>query len=403
VISIDSVLAELSGPVADEQAGVFTIDVEQAIRKLGVVQLPDSEFYLLKMVQAAVASGAWEIHIDVSWIGIVLKFSPPESHFVREENLFVHLLDSNSDSAFHHLAVGINSALGQGIRWVGVEQAGRRQVYSDKGSWIEECSPGNGVVIRVRRWAFVRSEIDLILKHCRWCSAAVKLNDEYISNNIQWADVIHSFHLAESYLFAQLEPTPKAEPQDSRDNSTQPCKRVARPVGEQVPTKELAKSGTRGRAPGPENRNGARYTFEGSSASETFGLCSTHRGVSALRAPGCSQCPLPPRLTIEQLGSSVFCQAMVALTNRSNYLAQIDLVKHGVVVETMRLDLGQPGLLVVIEASDLPTDLSGFKFLGQNEWSIEKDPSKRTPLQERIERVRAEAAEMRKRYELSRK
>jgi hypothetical protein len=142
--SIESVLAELSGPVELVDPGVFTIDIEQAIRKLGVVQLPDSEFYLLKMVQAALASGAWEIQIDVSWIGITLKFSPPESQFVREENLFVHLLDSNADSAFHHLAVGINSALGQGIRWVGVEQTGRRQVYSDKGSWIEECSPGNG-------------------------------------------------------------------------------------------------------------------------------------------------------------------------------------------------------------------------------------------------------------------
>ncbi len=366
MISIDSVLAELSGPVADEQAGVFTIDVEQAIRKLGVVQLPDSEFYLLKMVQAAVASGAWEIQIYVSWIGITFKFSPPESHFVREENLFVHLLDSSSDSALHHLAVGINSALGQGIRWVGVEQAGRRQVYSDKGSWIEECSPGNGVTIRIRRWAFVRSEIDLILKHCRWCSAAVKLNDEYISNGLQWADFTQSKHLAESYLFTNLKTAPQIELTGAADRGVS------------------------------------------SGRSSAFGLDSlspnTYSALSgALRAPGCSQCPLPPRLTIEQLGSSVFCQAMVALTNRSSYLAQIDLVKHGVVVETLRLDLGQTGLLAVIEASDLPTDLSGFKFLGQNELSIEKDPSKRTPLQERIGRVRAEAAEMRKRYELSRK
>jgi hypothetical protein len=36
---------------------------------------------------------------------------------------------------------------------------------------------------------------------------------------------------------------------------------------------------TRGSAPGPENRNGARYTFEGSSASETFGLCGTTANI----------------------------------------------------------------------------------------------------------------------------
>jgi hypothetical protein len=36
---------------------------------------------------------------------------------------------------------------------------------------------------------------------------------------------------------------------------------------------------TRGSAPGPENRNGARYTFEGSSASETFGLCGTAANI----------------------------------------------------------------------------------------------------------------------------
>ena len=181
---------------APEGPGRFTIDSQRAVEQLGRLQLPTPHHYVLKLIQAAVASGAPAVAVQVGWRGVTVDFSPPQPLVLSE--LFHHLLAG--PSALRHLAVGVNSALA-GARWVAVEQGGRSHLFSPKASWEEPAGPRPGVRIRVNRYSLECCESSLLVARCGWSPVPILLNDRSLELS-HWGprSGLEGHHLVEQYL-----------------------------------------------------------------------------------------------------------------------------------------------------------------------------------------------------------
>lgn len=246
----------------------FTIDPDRAVELLGRLQLPDPRFYLLKLVQAGVASGAPLVEVEVGFFGVEVRFLTPST--LDTAHLFRHLV-APGERALRHLAIGVNSAPFA----VTLEQGEVRQVFSAKGSWEEKCRFREGLAVRMRRTAFPSSEMMFLRERCRWSPVPVLING--LDPGLEpWGR-----HQAETYLF----------------------------------------------------------------------------GSERLRAPGSSLAKAPPRLPAALLGSSVRCGGALALVPQGS---RVDLVLDGVIVASRR---GVPGMLAVLDAEGLKTDLSGLEIV----------------------------------------
>lgn len=94
--------------------------------------------------------------------------------------------------------------------------------------------------------------------------------------------------------------------------------------------------------------------------------------------------PLPePEPLVSQLDGGRESSGWLLLRGGLEPLAQVKMVQAGVVIETRRLDLGVPGLEVVMAADHLPTDLTGMQVRDTDE------------LRQSLERVRQAAQELR--------
>lgn len=143
----------------------FTIDPDKALQKLGRLQLPGPDHYLLKLVQGAVQSGAERLRIDVGWRYLVMEFVPLGE---VEPNLYGLL---GPACATRSLAVGINSCP-YPLRW---EQDRTAWMFAAGRSWQEKLStPRQGVRILVQRW--FGNEAEWLKERCRWCPVPIVFN-----------------------------------------------------------------------------------------------------------------------------------------------------------------------------------------------------------------------------------
>lgn len=90
-----------------ESEGEFSIDVDKALEKLAAYQLPFKYAWVLKLVQAAVASGAAELDIKQTSSETYFRFPIPWSLDELEEAFHK---PPGSDSALSHLMTGLWSA-----------------------------------------------------------------------------------------------------------------------------------------------------------------------------------------------------------------------------------------------------------------------------------------------------
>lgn len=83
---------------------------------------------------------------------------------------------------------------------------------------------------------------------------------------------------------------------------------------------------------------------------------------SSLSAPAVSRALLPPRVPPGLAGRRVMCDMVLALESHAGPGA-VHFVQHGVTVCRRRVDFGREGVVAVVGAEGLPTDLSGFELL----------------------------------------
>jgi hypothetical protein len=113
LLELDDLLAQLSSEGELQSSGRFTVDFSKAKEKLAEFQFEDPFYYILKLVQAAVAGGADGLalqsrsaEVEVSILG--LGFSPHQL-----ENVLYSLISDSSESspALRHFAMGLNAAV----------------------------------------------------------------------------------------------------------------------------------------------------------------------------------------------------------------------------------------------------------------------------------------------------
>lgn len=112
--NIDDVIARAQQPGGFSEQQQFTVARERAIRKMREFALADPHYYILELIQAAVANGATHVHIDVR--SDTLQFSYIGGGYSREElaQLFDYLFASKESlehSAIRQLAVGVNAMM----------------------------------------------------------------------------------------------------------------------------------------------------------------------------------------------------------------------------------------------------------------------------------------------------
>lgn len=113
LLDVDDLLNQLSGEGELQSSGRFSVDVSKAKEKLAQFQFEDAFYYILKLVQAAVAGGASGLslqsrtaEVEVTILG--LGFTP-----YQLENLLYSLMADRSETtpALRHFAMGLNAAV----------------------------------------------------------------------------------------------------------------------------------------------------------------------------------------------------------------------------------------------------------------------------------------------------
>lgn len=113
-LDLDNLLESMAREGRVDSSGGFTIDLAAAQLKLAKFTLPDSRGYILKMVQAAVAGNASELHLDSHDRAVEVRILGLELEQDGLELLLYRLAESGKalPRASYHLAVGIRAALG---------------------------------------------------------------------------------------------------------------------------------------------------------------------------------------------------------------------------------------------------------------------------------------------------
>jgi hypothetical protein len=113
-LDIDNLLSSMAREGKLDSTGSFTIDLATAQAKLAKFTLPDSRAYILKMVQAAVAGRASELHLDSRTQAVEVRILGLQIEQEGLELLLFKLAESGKalPRATYHLAVGIRAALG---------------------------------------------------------------------------------------------------------------------------------------------------------------------------------------------------------------------------------------------------------------------------------------------------
>lgn len=103
---IEKFIAGLRTAGRGDGQGEFTLDLGLARRKLAEYQLPRPEYWVLKIIQAAVAFRAQDVRIDIDKMETKIAFEPDEE--LDAERIYESLgLTSPQDPGLYHLTTGI--------------------------------------------------------------------------------------------------------------------------------------------------------------------------------------------------------------------------------------------------------------------------------------------------------
>ncbi|MBI3926328.1 MAG: hypothetical protein HY319_12375 [Armatimonadetes bacterium] len=302
---VQALLVELGAGGTLDSSGRFTLRLEQALPRLRHYRLPGARLYPLKLAQAAIASGARRLRASIDAFGVVLEHDGEPLEPKEMSELFGYLLDGRrlpELRALRHLAAGIHAATATGARRIDLST--RRGT----GLWAPDSS-------------------------FRWIAQETDLGDFTTRFTLAWT----------------LEQVARGWLRQARTSLTRLAwtgflEEEARVLEERC-----------GFCPVPVELNGRQL----SRWREPPGcLAAEYLLGGELRAPAVSAARVPPRVPRELLGTGAIpCRAVLWLTG-SREPARLCFVHDGWVIETQTMELGVPGLVAVLDAQGLSTDLS---------------------------------------------
>jgi hypothetical protein len=204
-----SLLAELESGGELIDTGAFTIDSQQARRKLREYLLADPHAYVLLLIEAAVLGGANPVNVELTAGQIRVDLGPISLAAVELEQLFAAVFcdpsaaegpERNRRRALQKLAYACNAALRLEPRAIDIiaddGQGGGhhlRLTPDDDRGQLERTGPVTGVRIRISENGLTDistaepRERELIRRHCAFSSVPIQLDGERVSNGLQFA------------------------------------------------------------------------------------------------------------------------------------------------------------------------------------------------------------------------
>jgi len=192
----DRLIADLRADGAEDSVGFFTVDRHTAMQKLRQYQLSTPEWFVLELIQGAVASGAQSVSVTVQ-PGLSIRFDGSSFDKTDFEALWHSLLEPGDDDdirARRALAIGLNGAVSSCAKYAAIRsrngQTGVSLVLFADGEEQPEGQPiaqeGTEIFVklRLRKWfSKLPNRIeDLIIDRCRFSAVPVKVTGRYLDS-----------------------------------------------------------------------------------------------------------------------------------------------------------------------------------------------------------------------------
>lgn len=338
--SLDKMLRTLRQEGLLESTGSFTIDFDRALAQQQGCRLSDPSAFVLKLVQWAVASRASRIEVNCSRSAVSVTHDGTQPTSEELARLLTYTL-SDSPEPVRELAVAVNTALGLPSRDVTVLCTG------PGGGRLLRLFPGKPpalsglpaldrttqrfsrvVVQRSLRWHLLRPpEPALVLRRCAWAPAVLTVNGQSVRDGVRFGGL----NLA-----------------SRRGGGLKLCWRD--PEAEVLLMREVT----------PEHHVLELRYYEMDPGQDSFWLPPTQ--ASRLRdgswgSPAASAAGLPQGYALA-----------LGLRAESGRLppdspARLTLVWRGVTLEQLELPSPLPGVVGVLTATGMQTDLSEFSVV----------------------------------------
>lgn len=339
---LDELLSELRSEGELDSTGTFAVDFLEAQRKLGQYQLGRPGEGLLKVIQACVAGGAAEVQLGNRGSRVVLK---ARARFPVEElrKLSHYLLHSQMQGprGLHHLAVGLNALVGTRPRKL--ELRYDNLLWTPENEWTElprEEPPGLEL-------AMTRGEAT----EKRWerLHEALRVPLSLVPHYLRRAGQADLDEVALRTIFA---------PVPVRLNKVL----LNSPSLEELfpPRRHILQLG---------------IMASGEAASQLIGIPVVRQArmpaqiwapsLHSLPAPRLKQSQPPPAIPVlgTQGRMALAHGLLIMLSNTPTSEAALVFVQDGVTLALKRADLGFPGVVAILSAHGLQTDLSGFELV----------------------------------------
>lgn len=333
---MDRFVSQAAQAGVSDSSGSFTLNPARAREKMSNFQLARPGSYIGKIVQTANRAGAETVHIRVTRDRLTVEFKANAPELSDTGQVLQALIATHSlqDSALRHLAVGLSAASSANmkeVRWETPE--GSLVLTEDAIKQVPKQAKVLRFIARKKRtmaqWflgLIYQAEVDFLQEHC-WHGYCTLLLDNRVQPwPLQRWDAIAGYldQVGLSPTRARLTILETLSPEESE-------------LWIAPPTNELAASGD----------------------SETFHL-TADPDREKLGQPLLYRGPL----TTERVSVSRALSVQPNLDGPGTLL----LVKDGVLLDPIETQLGHPGVVLMVPAGKLRTDLSEYAVVQDDEF-----------------------------------
>ncbi len=120
--------------------GAFTFEPEVARRKMARFQLEHPRSFVVHLVAGAVAHQARQVCVSIDSDDVIVDFDGPDLDRLELEHLFASLLTFHpAQAAFHHWALGLQTAAALGPRWLWLQSGQLMLHVESEQQWVDEA------------------------------------------------------------------------------------------------------------------------------------------------------------------------------------------------------------------------------------------------------------------------
>lgn len=344
--NLSDLMDDLRDDGVQDSTGAFTLDPREAERKLANFALARPQDYVLKLLQAAVASGADQVKVDVGSSKVEIRWTGRPLERESLPGLMGHLLSSQCSAEvrhLRHLAAGLRGAVGVGPSRLWVESGTGASAF--RNSWVEEGWRDEPLP--------ERAETDTV----------VSLGRTIGSSFSQWTSDVGAFVRGEEHLSEE-------EKALGIGSGYLPLTLIVN--GELLPRRAFGLPRFEGynilddQFPG-ECRPPKYIVAKNPDAYVDGLLDSRHHLIEKeVLDHGGSLPRMGERHSSIRLGDQekgARCRAWIAVEAGLSPKARLGFVDDGVLISEEEMDLGLPGLVAVLSVEGLGKDLTGFQLV----------------------------------------